>query len=350
MPAWATFPPPGNFFKIVNLTAGAYNKAKETISSIAAGVAGLFSQKPNDELAMALEALNAINSENISNPATSEVFPSQSSSSTTEVSSLSSSSQDKPASSPDKFKQAEESLQDLQKQLFVLQVAQTSRLNLDGAPAVEETPMSRRDLDIDADQPKFIAAIYPGFGGGGTGAVSSSASLPAEEAGSSSSASSASSSSEEASSSSSSSSSSAPDTTPPTISSFSISQCQNSLSSDGCLIATTTLNIAWNSLSSDLDYFIINNNGAVSATTATSTVVIVSDNAVFSFAVSAKDLAGNFSATSTQTAEVSTMPVVINEVAWAGNNAAYSADEWIELYNRTGKSINLANWIFVFRY
>ena len=39
------------------------------------------------------------------------------------------------------------------------------------------------------------------------------------------------------------------------------------------------------------------------------------------------------------------MPVVINEVAWAGNNAAYSADEWIELYNRTGKSINLANWI-----
>ena len=39
------------------------------------------------------------------------------------------------------------------------------------------------------------------------------------------------------------------------------------------------------------------------------------------------------------------MPVVINEVAWAGNSAAYYNDEWIELYNRTGKSINLANWI-----
>ena len=39
------------------------------------------------------------------------------------------------------------------------------------------------------------------------------------------------------------------------------------------------------------------------------------------------------------------MPVVINEVAWAGNSSAYSADEWIELYNRTSKSINLTNWI-----
>ena len=105
------------------------------------------------------------------------------------------------------------------------------------------------------------------------------------------------------------------------------------------------MNIAWNSLSSDLDYFIINNNGAVSATTSTSTVVIASDNANFSFAVSAKDFTGNFSATSTQTAEVSTMPVVFNEVAWAGNSADYSADEWIELYNRTNKSVNLNDWI-----
>ena len=39
------------------------------------------------------------------------------------------------------------------------------------------------------------------------------------------------------------------------------------------------------------------------------------------------------------------MPVVINEVAWAGNNATYSADEWIELYNRTNKPVNLNDWI-----
>ena len=128
---------------------------------------------------------------------------------------------DKPASSAGKLKQAEESLQDLQKQLFVLQVAQTSRFNLDGAPAVEETPMSRRDLGLDTDQPKFIAAIYPGFGGGGdaVNVSSNSSSSSAESSSSSNSISSSSSSSsslpaEEAG------SSSAPDTTPPIISSF----------------------------------------------------------------------------------------------------------------------------------
>ena len=129
------FPPRENFFKVVILTTNAYDKTKETISSIAAGVVNLFSQKLNGGLSATLESLGLTNSENNtdSNPATSEVFPSQGSSSTTEVSSLFSSSQDKSASSPDKFKQAEESLQGLQKQLFVLQVAQTSRFNLDGA-------------------------------------------------------------------------------------------------------------------------------------------------------------------------------------------------------------------------
>ena len=39
------------------------------------------------------------------------------------------------------------------------------------------------------------------------------------------------------------------------------------------------------------------------------------------------------------------MPVVINEVAWAGNSTTYSADEWIELYNRTNLPVNLNNFI-----
>ncbi|OGF92079.1 hypothetical protein A3H05_02715 [Candidatus Giovannonibacteria bacterium RIFCSPLOWO2_12_FULL_43_26] len=235
-----------------------------------------------------------------------------------------------------------------------LKVLQNQILSLKNQAIVssESIAISRLNLDIAQEQPKFIAAIYPGFGGGGDGGMASVSSLSASSADSSSSAGSSSSASESSSStssnsssSSSSSSSSAPDTAPPTISSFSISECQNSLSSDGCLVATTTLNIAWSSPSSDLDYFVINNNGSVSATTATSTAAAASDNAVFSFSVSAKDLTGNFSATSTQTAEISTMPVVINEVAWAGNGSAYSADEWIELYNRTNKSINLSNWI-----
>jgi len=40
---------------------------------------------------------------------------------------------------------------------------------------------------------------------------------------------------------------------------------------------------------------------------------------------------------------VPVIEVVINEVAWAGTQA-FSGDEWIELYNATGASIDLTNW------
>ncbi len=39
------------------------------------------------------------------------------------------------------------------------------------------------------------------------------------------------------------------------------------------------------------------------------------------------------------------LDVIINEVAWAGTGSATFNDEWIELYNRTDKPINLDNWI-----
>lgn len=39
------------------------------------------------------------------------------------------------------------------------------------------------------------------------------------------------------------------------------------------------------------------------------------------------------------------MDVVINEIAWAGTSNQTSQDEWIELYNRTSRDINLDGWI-----
>src|SRR5258706_5229792 len=37
------------------------------------------------------------------------------------------------------------------------------------------------------------------------------------------------------------------------------------------------------------------------------------------------------------------LDVIINEVAWAGTKAS-PFDEWIELYNSTGATIDLTNW------
>ncbi|NOY35625.1 MAG: hypothetical protein GXP44_01745 [bacterium] len=122
-----------------------------------------------------------------------------------------------------------------------------------------------------------------------------------------------------------------------------IADCLGLPSDNSCLSATTTLNISWQSNALDLSFFAINANGAISTTTATSTTAITDDNSTYSFSVSAVDAAGNRSATTTQTVEISTMPVVINEVAWSGT-ATSSADEWIELYNRTDRDINLSGW------
>ena len=94
-----------------------------------------------------------------------------------------------------------------------------------------------------------------------------------------------------------------------------------------------------------MDYFEFTNNGTISTTTATSTNLTLADNSNNSFSLRAKDIAGNWSTSNTVTAEVSLMPVVINEVAWAGNSTTYSADEWIELYNRTNLPVNLNNFI-----
>ena len=43
------------------------------------------------------------------------------------------------------------------------------------------------------------------------------------------------------------------------------------------------------------------------------------------------------------TPEAPSFAVLINEIAWAGTKA-YSGDEWIELYNATGSSIDLTGW------
>ena len=133
------------------------------------------------------------------------------------------------------------------------------------------------------------------------------------------------------------------DTEAPDISLF-VLECENSLVSAGCLTSSAILNISWSSTADDLDYFITDTNGVFATTTATSTVVYALNNSIFSFGVSARDKAGNISATSTQTVSIFNSAVVINEVAWAGTQG-HSSDEWIELYNNTDYDIPFDNWI-----
>jgi len=142
------------------------------------------------------------------------------------------------------------------------------------------------------------------------------------------------------------------DTTPPSTS-LSISTCNQSLSISGCLLATTTLALAWASTADDLDSYSISctangsscSNLSFSSTHATSTTYTApSDNTDYIFTATARDTHGNTSAIQTQTVSVATQPVVINEVAWAGTSAARAEDEWIELYNPTNSNISLAGW------
>ncbi|MBI4137701.1 MAG: right-handed parallel beta-helix repeat-containing protein, partial [Candidatus Sungbacteria bacterium] len=130
-----------------------------------------------------------------------------------------------------------------------------------------------------------------------------------------------------------------------------IAQCDTSLSPDACLVATTTIALAWSSGASDVKNYSIECevNGSpcpnfnFSQTLATTTPYIApNDNAIYTFRAQATDAAGNRSAQETKTVEIATRPLVINEIAWAGTSAARSEDEWIELYNPTSRTLNLS--------
>ncbi|MBI2025543.1 lamin tail domain-containing protein, partial [Candidatus Kaiserbacteria bacterium] len=137
------------------------------------------------------------------------------------------------------------------------------------------------------------------------------------------------------------------DTTPPDIA-LTSEECGDSLAVSGCLATATMLHFSWNSTADDFDHFVINKNGVEETTTATSTEITASDNSIYTFSVKAVDTIGNESAPETQVVEVATLPIVINEIAWMGTDGAVpgglSNDEWIELYNTTGKDISLAGW------
>ena len=133
------------------------------------------------------------------------------------------------------------------------------------------------------------------------------------------------------------------DTTAPSVSSFSVLECDYSLRASACLSGSATVNLSWTSTSTDISYYsITQDGGSIATTTATSSSQTLTTGSTYSVAVVAYDEAGNVATSSAESVEISTMPIVINEVAWSGT-ASSSADEWIELYNRTAYTIDLSN-------
>ncbi|MBI5448504.1 MAG: hypothetical protein HY939_07275 [Gammaproteobacteria bacterium] len=125
---------------------------------------------------------------------------------------------------------------------------------------------------------------------------------------------------------------------------LSVPQCAYSLatSTDGCLLATTTVRFEWAPISG-ASYYSVSENGVSTTTTDIALDITAPDFSDYTFAVAAVDAGGYASATSTQTVSIATIPIAINEIAWMGTVASTSA-EWIEIKNNTGHTIDLSQW------
>mgnify|MGYP001583141389 CR=1 FL=1 len=225
-----------------------------------------------------------------------------------------------------KIKQAEESLNDMQKKLLVLQ-NQERKIILDAslplastiAPVLSNIEEKKPNAATIRDEPRifFVGMVYPGFGGGGEGSpralASASESLPEQS----------------------------DEQVALSAPSLSAPQCAYSLATDGCLVATTTVIFVWPSVSG-ATYYAVNKNGEYATTTDLFFSADIPDFSDYVFSVSAGNTSTT-SDTSTQTVSVATIPIAINEIAWMGTTAS-AYDEWLELKNNTGHRINLSQW------
>ncbi len=134
------------------------------------------------------------------------------------------------------------------------------------------------------------------------------------------------------------------DTASPSAPVISISECSASFVTAHCVIATTTVTVAWSEVSGATYYKVTKDNATLATTTASTATSSVSGSATTTFAVVAYKLNG-MAATSTEKAVfVTTQPLLISEIGWAGTNAS-AEDEWIELRNITNSTLDLSHFI-----
>jgi len=136
--------------------------------------------------------------------------------------------------------------------------------------------------------------------------------------------------------------------------SFEILSCGDSFIAGNCAVATTSAALVWSSDISDASTTALYRltcmfNGApcdgfdIEGTQATSTIFYAAVDGHYQFTAQVFGNDEHASALIERDIFLIPHPIVINEVAWGGT-AASTNDEWIELYNRTPFSIDLARW------
>lgn len=138
------------------------------------------------------------------------------------------------------------------------------------------------------------------------------------------------------------------DTQVPVFNSFSITECEHSISTDitECLIPSTDINLIWSFDEQNISFYeVYLNNVLATTTTATTTQLSLTENSQNEIKVKAVDTAGNSAESNIKNVKTTiSTPVIINEIAWAGTSADLTADEWIELFNRSSKEIKLSDF------
>ncbi len=121
-----------------------------------------------------------------------------------------------------------------------------------------------------------------------------------------------------------------------------LDECLSPSSSTTCVVSTTTIHARFATSASDLARYSYSINGAAfvdtSQTTFRFSIPTVGSSTIRVLAI---DTAGNSSESVSREMFFVQVPVVINEIAWAGTPSS-SADEWIELANTTGQPLSLS--------
>jgi len=134
------------------------------------------------------------------------------------------------------------------------------------------------------------------------------------------------------------------DVASPDAPSISIDECAASFVAGDCTVAATTVSVSWNAVSGAAYYDVVKDNAILATTTATLATSGISASATTTFSVVAHKSNGTAATSTEKTVFVTTQPLIINEVAWAGTNT-FPEDEWIEVKNMTSSTLDLSHFV-----